>query len=68
MVHVVRDLLADWGEARVDELSEVVGRDPGNVRKYLAILQRRGLAQKTSNCTWEATTPREYDQPMKHTG
>lgn len=37
----------------MDELSEVVGRDPGNVRKYLAILQQRGLARKTSNCTWE---------------
>lgn len=68
MINVVRDLLADWGEARVDELSEVVGRDPGNVRKYLAILQQRGLAQKTSTCTWEATTTREYGHIMEHTG
>ena len=52
MVNVVRELLSDWGETRVDELSEVVGRDPGNIRKYLAILQQRGLARKTSNCTW----------------
>jgi len=52
MVEVVHALLSDWGEARVDELSEVVGRNPGNVRKYLAILHRRGLAKKTSSCTW----------------
>lgn len=69
MVHVVHGLLADWGEARVDELSEVVGRHPGNVRKYLAILERRGLAQKTSNCTWEATTTRrEHCQHMEPAG
>ena len=51
----VLKLLEDWGEARVDELSEVVQRDPGNVRKYLSILRERGLATKTSNCTWAPT-------------
>jgi len=55
MVDVVLELLRDWGEARVDELSEVVQRDPGNVRKYLAILHARGLAEKSSPVTW---TPR----------
>lgn len=55
MIEVVRSLLEDWGEARVDELSEVVKRDPGNVRKYLAILNERGLAAKTSSCTWAPT-------------
>lgn len=58
MVHVVQALLEDWGEARVDELSEVVRRDPGNVRKYLAILNARGLAEKTSSCTWVPTPSR----------
>lgn len=52
MIDVVQSLLEDWGEARVDELSEVVRRDPGNVRKYLAILKERGIATKTSSCTW----------------
>lgn len=56
MVTVVHALLEDWGEARVDELSEVVRRDPGNVRKYLAILNARGLAYKTSPCTWTAAS------------
>jgi hypothetical protein len=55
MVEVVQSLLEDWGEARVDELSEVVKRDPGNVRKYLAILKARGVATKTSSCTWAPT-------------
>ena len=55
MVETVHKLLCDWGEARVDELSEVVRRDPGNVRKYLAILHERGLARKTTNVTWEPT-------------
>ncbi len=54
MVEVVLELLHEWGEARVDELSEVVGRDAGNVRKYLAILRARGLAVKTSAVTWAA--------------
>jgi hypothetical protein len=52
MPQVVYDLLWDWGEASVDELSEVVARDPGNVRKYLAILRARGLAKKTDVHTW----------------
>lgn len=51
----VLELLSDWGGARVDEISEVVQRDPGNVRKYLAILRERGLAAKTSNSTWVPT-------------
>lgn len=55
MLEVVRSLLEDWGEARVDELSEVVRRDPGNVRKYLAILKERGVVTKTSSCTWAPT-------------
>lgn len=54
MVDVVLELLREWGEARVDELSEVLGRDTGNVRKYLAILRVRGLAVKTSPVTWAA--------------
>lgn len=54
MVDVVLELLREWGEARVDELSEVLCRDPGNVRKYLAILHARGLAEKTSAVTWAA--------------
>jgi len=52
MADVVLELLRDWGEARVDELSTVVGRDPGNVRKYLAVLRARGLAKKASSVTW----------------
>jgi hypothetical protein len=55
MVETVHELLCDWGEARVDELSEVVQRDPGNVRKYLAILHQRGLARRTTSATWEPT-------------
>lgn len=54
----VLELLSDWGEARVDEISVVVQRDPGNVRKYLAILMQRGLATKTSSCTWAPTISR----------
>lgn len=68
MVHVVHDLLADWGEARVDELSEVIGRDPGNVRKYLAILQQRGLARKTSSCTWAPAIEPGYPDVLGHAG
>lgn len=56
MAESVLELLSDWGEARVDEISEVVQRDPGNVRKYLAILRARGLAAKTSNSTWVPTS------------
>ena len=56
MTESVLALLSDWGEARVDEISEVVQRDPGNVRKYLAILRERGLATKTSNSTWVPTS------------
>ena len=56
MTDSVLKLLRDWGEARVDEISEVVQRDPGNVRKYLAILTQRGLAMKTSSCTWAPTS------------
>lgn len=55
----VLELLSDWGGARVDEISEVVQRDPGNVRKYLAILRERGLAAKTSNSTWVPTNRTE---------
>jgi DNA-binding XRE family transcriptional regulator len=55
MTESVLELLADWGEARVDEISEVVQRDPGNVRKYLAILRERGLVAKTTNATWIPT-------------
>lgn len=55
MVESVLELLRDWGEARVDEIGEVLQRDPGNVRKYLAILRQRGLAAKTSNSTWIPT-------------
>lgn len=55
MTESVLELLNDWGEARVDEISEVIQRDPGNVRKYLAILRERGLATKTSNSTWVPT-------------
>jgi len=58
MTESVLELLSEWGEARVDEISEVVERDPGNVRKYLAILTQRGLATKTSSCTWAPTSPR----------
>jgi excisionase family DNA binding protein len=58
MAESVLELLSDWGEARVDEISEVVQRDPGNVRKYLAILRQRGLATKTSSCTWAPTHAR----------
>ncbi len=58
MTESVLELLSDWGEARVDEISEVVERDPGNVRKYLAILTQRGLATKTSSCTWAPTGAR----------
>lgn len=64
MVAVVQALLEDWGEARVDELSEVIGRDPGNVRKYLAILKQRGAATKTTSCTWaplRSGTPATHD-------
>jgi predicted transcriptional regulator len=66
MVEVVQALLEDWGEARVDELSEVVGRDPGNVRKYLSILRARGVATKTSSCTWTPTlrSPGPEDGPL----
>lgn len=56
MTESVLELLSDWGEARVDEISEVVQRDPGNVRKYLAILRERGLATKTNNSTWIPTS------------
>lgn len=55
----VYELLADWGEARVDELSEVVARHPGNVRKYLAILHARGLAEKSGAHMW---------RPVRHEG
>jgi predicted transcriptional regulator len=55
MVDAVHELLCDWGEARVDEISEVVQRDPGNVRKYLAILHQRGLVQRTTSVTWVPT-------------
>lgn len=47
MTEVVAGLLDDWGEARVDELSTVVGRAEGNVRKYLALLVAQGRAFKT---------------------
>ncbi len=55
IVETVHALLCDWGEARVDEISEVVQRDPGNVRKYLAILRQRGLARKANTVTWVPT-------------
>lgn len=55
MVDVVYDLLVDWGEARVDELSEVVERHPGNIRKYLAILKARGLASRSATAVWSPT-------------
>lgn len=54
MVDVVHALLLDWGEARVDELSEVLDRHPGNVRKYLAVLEARGLAQRVEGPVWAA--------------
>jgi len=52
MVDVVYELLVDWGEARVDELSEVVGRHPGNVRKYLEVLKARGLVSRSVAAVW----------------
>lgn len=52
MADVVYELLVDWGEARVDELSEVLGRHPGNIRKYLALLQTRGLVARAGDAVW----------------
>ena len=52
MTEVVAALLDEWGEARVDELSVVVRRAEGNVRKYLALLVAQGRAFKADNSTW----------------
>jgi excisionase family DNA binding protein len=56
----VRNLLADWGEATVEELAEVIGRHPGNVRKYLKQLEVRGVAQRLADGYWSVTGERTY--------
>jgi excisionase family DNA binding protein len=48
-------LLQDWGDATVDELAEAIGRHPGNVRKYLRLLEVRGLAARPGTGTWTPT-------------
>ena len=48
----VRKLLEDWGDATVEELAEVIGRHPGNVRKYLKQLEVRGVAHRLPQGQW----------------
>lgn len=51
----VLSLLQDWRDGRVEELAEAMGRHPGNVRKYLRILEVRGLAQRQPEGDWVPT-------------
>lgn len=45
-------LLQDWGEASVEELAEAISRHPGNVRKYLKLLEVRGHARRSCDGRW----------------
>jgi excisionase family DNA binding protein len=45
-------LLEDWGEANVEELAEAIGRHPGNVRKYLKLLEIRGQVRRSGVGGW----------------
>jgi excisionase family DNA binding protein len=47
--------LADWGDATVPELAEVLNVHHGNIRKNLSILQTRALAEPTPSGSWRLT-------------
>jgi len=49
---LVLELLDEWGEARVDELAEVLQRHPGNVRKYLRLLESRKHVARGEDGHW----------------
>jgi hypothetical protein len=46
------DLLAEFGSLSVDELGLLLGRHPGNARKYLAILKAEGRAERLPDRQW----------------
>jgi DNA-binding MarR family transcriptional regulator len=49
------DLLNSWGRSTANELAEVIGIHPGNVRKALAIAHTRGWTSRVDNQNWEIT-------------
>lgn len=52
---VVLELLHEWGSATTDELAEILERHPGNIRKYLKLLEHRGHATRDDRGTWSPT-------------
>lgn len=45
-----------WDEATTNELREVMGDAPGNIRKATDILRRRGLAARNEARVWRPTS------------
>jgi excisionase family DNA binding protein len=53
--HTILEKLAEWHDAGVQELSEVIDLHPGNIRKYLCLLEVRDLAQRDEGGMWSLT-------------
>lgn len=49
-------LLDEWGEGTSAELSKVLALHPGNVRKYLALLEADDLAERDDEGVWRPVT------------
>jgi hypothetical protein len=46
------ELLEEYGSLSSEEMARLIGRHPGNVRKYLAILKAEGRAERLSDGQW----------------
>jgi len=47
--------LADWNEATPAEIAQVIELHPGNVRKYLVLMEKAGLTQRVGEGLWALT-------------
>jgi hypothetical protein len=46
------ELLVEYGSLSIQEMAPLLGRHPGNARKYLAILKAEGRAERLSDGQW----------------
>lgn len=51
----VASILIEYGTATADELSQLCGLHPGNVRKHLAILSKQGRVHRLPDGQWMLT-------------
>lgn len=51
----IANILSDWQEATADELAAAVDLHPGNIRKYLHLLERDGMTLRDEFGSWHLT-------------